>query len=176
MDSAKLNDWMQVVGIFALVASLVFVGLQMKQTQDIASFEALAGNAERAMAFRQLLGDNANAWAKGCKGEELTDEERTQFGSVYEAFGTNHYNGWASAIRDDLSTLEADVYIRRAALNYYRFPALAEHAKRRRTWLGPEGLFGDKLVSEYRALISSEGARLAEEGHDAAFDISMCGI
>ena len=36
MDSAKLNDWMQVVGIFAVVASLIFVGLQMKQAQDIA--------------------------------------------------------------------------------------------------------------------------------------------
>jgi glutathione S-transferase len=36
MDAAKLNDWMQVVGIFAVVASLIFVGLQMKQTQEIA--------------------------------------------------------------------------------------------------------------------------------------------
>lgn len=36
MDSSKINDWMQVVGIFALVGSLVFVGLQLKQSQDIA--------------------------------------------------------------------------------------------------------------------------------------------
>ena len=36
MDSAKLNDWMQVLGIFAVVASLIFVGLQMKQSQEIA--------------------------------------------------------------------------------------------------------------------------------------------
>ena len=36
MDSAKINDWMQVVGIFAVVASLIFVGLQMKQDRDIA--------------------------------------------------------------------------------------------------------------------------------------------
>ncbi len=36
MDSAKVNDWMQIIGIFALVASLIFVGLQMKQSQDIA--------------------------------------------------------------------------------------------------------------------------------------------
>lgn len=36
MDSVKLSDWMQVIGIFALVASLIFVGLQMKQTQEIA--------------------------------------------------------------------------------------------------------------------------------------------
>ena len=36
MNSAKLNDWMQVVGIFAVVFSLIFVGLQMKQSQEIA--------------------------------------------------------------------------------------------------------------------------------------------
>ena len=36
MDSAKISDWMQVVGIFALVASLVFVGLQMQQDREIA--------------------------------------------------------------------------------------------------------------------------------------------
>jgi hypothetical protein len=36
MDSAKLNDWLQVIGIFALVASLIFVGLQMQQSQEIA--------------------------------------------------------------------------------------------------------------------------------------------
>jgi hypothetical protein len=36
MDSAKISDWMQVVGIFALVASLVFVGMQMQQDREIA--------------------------------------------------------------------------------------------------------------------------------------------
>ena len=36
MDWAKINDWMQVVGIFAVVASLIFVGLQMKQAHEIA--------------------------------------------------------------------------------------------------------------------------------------------
>lgn len=39
MDSAKINEWMQIVGIFALVASLLFVGLQLKQAQDIALSE-----------------------------------------------------------------------------------------------------------------------------------------
>ena len=36
MNTAKLNDWIQVVGIFAVVASLIFVGFQMKQAQNIA--------------------------------------------------------------------------------------------------------------------------------------------
>ncbi len=46
MDSAKLNDWMQVVGIFAVVASLVFVGLQMMQDREI----ALAGQYQERSA------------------------------------------------------------------------------------------------------------------------------
>ncbi len=46
MDSAKLNDWMQVVGIFAVVASLIFVGLQMIQDREI----ALAGQYQERSA------------------------------------------------------------------------------------------------------------------------------
>jgi hypothetical protein len=47
VDSAKLNDWMQVVGIFAVVVSLVFVGLQMKQDRQI----ALAGQYQDRAAL-----------------------------------------------------------------------------------------------------------------------------
>jgi hypothetical protein len=35
MDIAKINDWLQVVGIFGVIASLLFVGMQMKQTHEI---------------------------------------------------------------------------------------------------------------------------------------------
>lgn len=31
MNSAKLNDWVQGIGIFALVASLIFVGIEVRQ-------------------------------------------------------------------------------------------------------------------------------------------------
>jgi hypothetical protein len=36
MNSKKLNDWLQIVGLFGVIGSLIFVGLQLKQTQDIA--------------------------------------------------------------------------------------------------------------------------------------------
>lgn len=36
MDSSKVNDWLQVVGLFGVIASLVFVGLQMKLDREIA--------------------------------------------------------------------------------------------------------------------------------------------
>jgi len=36
VKALKLNDWLQVVGMAAIVASLIFVGLQLKLSQEIA--------------------------------------------------------------------------------------------------------------------------------------------
>ena len=36
MNSLKLNDWIQILGTVAIVVSLVFVGLQLRQTHSIA--------------------------------------------------------------------------------------------------------------------------------------------
>jgi hypothetical protein len=63
MDSAKLNDWMQVVGIFAVVVSLIFVGFQLKQSQDI----AIAGQNQE----RQSVAFDYYAWQSQI--DELVD-------------------------------------------------------------------------------------------------------
>jgi hypothetical protein len=66
LDSAKLNDWMQVVGIFAVVASLIFVGLQMQLDRRLARAELGSGSLE----FRALVElarsdpDISKAWTK----------------------------------------------------------------------------------------------------------------
>ena len=39
MPSQKLNDWLQIIGLFGVIGSLFFVGLQLKQSQDIAVSE-----------------------------------------------------------------------------------------------------------------------------------------
>ena len=51
MDSAKLNDWIQGVGIFALLASLIFVGIEVRQN-SIATRSAT--NAAVKDAFREF--------------------------------------------------------------------------------------------------------------------------
>jgi hypothetical protein len=51
LNSTKLNDWIQVFGIFALVASLVFVGIEVRQN-SIATRSAT--NAAVKDAFREF--------------------------------------------------------------------------------------------------------------------------
>lgn len=58
MDTAKLNDWVQIVGIFALVASLIFVGLQLKQSQDIALSQAYQSRADNTIEMLLTSAEN----------------------------------------------------------------------------------------------------------------------
>ena len=82
MDSAKLNEWMQVVGIFALVASLIFVGLEMRQSQRIALSAAYQARADASMTLRMATLESEtlqSARAKQLQGmsvDQLTPEEQ----------------------------------------------------------------------------------------------------
>jgi hypothetical protein len=80
MDSAKLNDWLQVVGIFALVASLIFVGLQMAQDREIALSGIYQARAQMTIDINLASTDPADfvsATAKIYAGDvdEITPEE-----------------------------------------------------------------------------------------------------
>ena len=58
MDSAKINEWLQVVGLFGVIASLLFVGLQMKQDREIALSTATQARTETTI--QNILGMASN--------------------------------------------------------------------------------------------------------------------
>jgi len=100
MDLAKINDWLQVIGTFGVIASLIFVGLQMKQTQEIAlsnTYQARANaSIERGMAATTspvLLSAEAKIWVG--KEHLLTPEEIVAIAHVFYAdmdmYENNHY-------------------------------------------------------------------------------------
>ena len=116
MDSAKLNDWMQVVGIFAVVASLIFVGLQMIQDRDIAlagqyqersatAVEYWNGQAQSEYDLR-TIGNNVIADPKwnGVFGDAVTPEEvGMAYISVRKSFVVldNHHYQYESGFYDE---------------------------------------------------------------------------
>jgi hypothetical protein len=49
VNSQKLNDWLQIVGLFGVIGSLIFVGLQLRQTQAIALSETYQSRTATAI-------------------------------------------------------------------------------------------------------------------------------
>ena len=78
MNSAKLNDWIQVIGIFALVSSLIFVGLQIKQTSEIALSQVSQARASSASEAVMTLASNEHAMSAFVKGYAGQDDSITE--------------------------------------------------------------------------------------------------
>jgi hypothetical protein len=100
LDSAKLHERIQIIGIFALVASLIFVGLQIKQTQEIAesgAYQARAATSIELSAMEASSPEFTSGMAKLYAGNvvELTAQEKVSleyfFGAEMTVFENHHF-------------------------------------------------------------------------------------
>ena len=82
MKSANWKDVAELIGISAIVASLVFVGLQMKQAQEIALSEARISILINAIESHSSINEHAGIWAKGNAGSELDDMESVIYSNL----------------------------------------------------------------------------------------------
>ena len=88
MDFKRFNEIAELVGIVAIVASLVFVGLQMRQDHAIARSELGAGSFESLASLRQtMIGTEfAATYAKMLEQtEQLTTMEKLQINAYLDA-------------------------------------------------------------------------------------------
>ena len=79
MQSINWKGLVEIFGISALVASLVFVGLQLQQSQDIAIAETFLSILDSELEVLHATNENAEIWAKANGGSQLTDAETVVF-------------------------------------------------------------------------------------------------
>ena len=99
MNSQKINDWLQIVGLFGVIGSLIFVGLQLRQTQAIALSETYQNRTATSIGL-QVGAINSPEFLSGTsklyqnKADELTMPEAVAlewwFGSELISLENNH--------------------------------------------------------------------------------------
>ncbi|NNE33713.1 MAG: hypothetical protein HKN13_00650 [Rhodothermales bacterium] len=85
MTSTKLRDWLEIVGLFSVVASLIFVGMQMRQEAAIAATDSVWSRSGAVTTLSELINNNSDVWIAGLRGEELTPAEEAEFQGMAEA-------------------------------------------------------------------------------------------
>jgi hypothetical protein len=128
MDQKKLSDWLQIVGLFGVIASLLFVGLQMKQSHEIAL--SATYQARTQLAVDQNLASAGNpeftsATAKLYSGEidNITPEELValeySFAATVSSWENQHYQfesgflpeeHWQKSLEDMRCMFSSPVY------------------------------------------------------------------
>lgn len=71
----EFKDVAELVGIAAIVASLIFVGLQMKQSQALADAENRLSYSSNRVDLINAINEHVDVWVKGNAGESLTTPE-----------------------------------------------------------------------------------------------------
>ena len=75
MKNTNWKDIAELIGITAIVASLVFVGLQLKQSQDVVLSELDVAINALDIELTATIGDHADIWFRGNAGAELDGSE-----------------------------------------------------------------------------------------------------
>ncbi len=176
MDSARTNDWLQILGMLGIIASLIFVGVQVRQTQRVGEGEELTNFAALSVAVRSLFIDNAEVWRKACLDEELSAEEKTKAAMLYKAYAEFSYTVGSAALVG-ISQADSQFLVNRYAANIHRYPGFAKLADAQTEWvrLGEDGLDVGAVQFLYEA-INARLAVLQEIEPNPTFDVMWCGI
>lgn len=94
MQYTGWKDIAELVGIVAIVASLIFVGLQMKQSQDITLSETDVSFAGNLVEFAALTADHAELWNRGNAGEELSAAELEIYSNLLSSKFYLYMSNW----------------------------------------------------------------------------------
>ena len=110
MKSASLRDWLEIVGIFSVVASPVFVGLQMRQASEISLSQAYQARTSAAAEWNSAFAANPAALAAFRKGAEnnvddITTAEfdalRRTIAGLFYLYDNAHYQYEAGFVSED---------------------------------------------------------------------------
>ncbi len=100
----KKVDWTgtaELVGLAAIVASLIFVGLQMRQDQEIAEAQAYIDASAVLTDLNQHIENNKEVWIKGLDGAELSLADKLTFHILCRSIYLRKIAQWERAKRLD---------------------------------------------------------------------------
>jgi hypothetical protein len=98
MTHERLKGWLEIAGMLAIVITLVFVGLQIRQDQGIAIAETYGSVASTSLQLSELVGERSDLWRRGLDGEELSSDEHIDFLSLADAVESSVETGWSRAV------------------------------------------------------------------------------
>ena len=99
MKSVGWKDVVELVGIVAIVASLVFVGQELRQTRDIALSERGLNILLAGIEARRPIFEFPDIWARGNAGEELNPTEAVIYRTLIRDINAYAFHRYHSAFR-----------------------------------------------------------------------------
>jgi hypothetical protein len=124
MKSSSWRETAELIGIGAIVASLVFVGFQLRQESDIAAREGSSAFVATSVELARLFSDNEEVWRKGLKDDPLTESEQVTYNALVRVFFIERFNRFRRrqlSVGSGADVMEVPKFV---ALYMYQYPGL----------------------------------------------------
>ena len=82
MSRDQWKDAVEAIGFVALIGSLIFVGLQIRQDHTIARAQNAADFDDTMIEYARVINANREVWIKGLEGTEMSVADQVTFESV----------------------------------------------------------------------------------------------
>jgi len=176
MSGLNRREILEGIGVFSIVASLIFVGLQVNQSQRAGEGQELVSYLELAGNMRSVLIDNAEVWQKACAGESLNSVDRTRAAQLFKTYIEFSY---LASVTSRVGIIgDGDAFlVNRVAANLHRYPGFAKLAAEQGQWTNEgERAMDDPNVRSFREAIVVRLAELQEIEPDPDYDVMWCGM
>ncbi len=120
----------ELVGISAIVVSLVFVGVEVQQSQQIALAARQHEQMERELAVHYLIAENIPLMQKMNSGERLSEEEQILSNRLVRTLKIVYFFSYSQAVF--LDSPGQDAPIRALTIILHENPGLKTHWRKRR--------------------------------------------
>jgi hypothetical protein len=116
------KDAAELVGITAIVSSLIFVGFQIRQDQEIAAAQSYMDATAVLTEENQYIDGNKEIWLRGLDGAELSQEDEYTFQAICRSIYLRKIAQWQRIRR--LQTGRPASVIQGYAYNIHTYPGL----------------------------------------------------
>jgi hypothetical protein len=142
LTTANWKTSAELIGMTAIVASLIFVGLQLRQEQAIAIVDTYGSIVESSQGVLDLIGQHPEVWEKGLLGEELSTPDEIVFSGMVHSVINHHTFMFIRFVR--IGPGDHETLLHNFAYALYVFPGL------RRRWETDGELQDMRLAAQNR--------------------------
>jgi hypothetical protein len=151
-------DWKgtaELIGLFAILASLIFVAMQLQQQEKLLDLEMRNSMVSNLVAVNEKIIDNPDIWVRGNAGEDLNAAEFV----IYESLFTN-FNDYNFQLYQIFNEIEPEA-VEHGLSVYAGF--LARNPGAYRTWIDRERqINADRTAVDPEETITSDWIEMIE--------------
>jgi len=177
MNPERMHDWLQLVGMATIVASLIFVGLQLRQSEHAAQSDMSQSTVAVGVEISALIAEHSDVWLKACSGEELSAPEQLIANNVYFRYLQDNFNSWSRSKSTGIGFMQPSFFTDAYAANIHRYPGFRQIALSWGDWAEQGVRVADNSFAEgYKEEVLRRLSELEKEEPNPDADLAWCGV